>query len=384
MKQLIIDQAKCTKCKACIGSCPFGAIEIRANEIHINNQCRFCGICQQACTYGALIPEERPQTAADCQEWKNILVWLELADGAIHKASLEVLNLAVSLAPMAKYRVCALIIGANVTAAEKSAGQYPADQIYIYDSSHFQDFSAVGYGIVLSECIRQLRPSIVLAAATAKGRSMLPRAAAAFRTGMTADCTSLMLAADGSLIQVRPAFGGNVMAEIRTPSARPQMATVRPGVCPPPPKGTYSPEIIRCSLSGKHHDPTRMIGREPVLPKPSITAYQILVAVGAGIRSAEEIEPFQRFARQIGAGFACSRRLVELGYVKPEFQIGLSGKTVQPRLLICFGISGSVQFQAGISAAQYIIAVNKDPEAPILKIAHMPVVGDMYQILSNF
>ena len=262
--------------------------------------------------------------------------------------------------------------------AELSA--YGLSRIYVWKDAG--DFRADRYADLLAETIRQEEPDILLVGGTPEGRSLAPRVAAKFRTGITADCTELALDAENRLIQTRPAFGGNIMAHILTPDRRPQIATIRPGVmspaeqiesCPPP-------EWIFCRNTAQTSS-IQFLGIEPADTAEDIDARSLLLAVGGGVRDKDDLEMFRELAALLGAGLAGSRVLVERGFLPPEAQIGLSGHSVRPQKLITFGVSGSLQFRAGIRQAQQILAVNSDPEAEIFRVAHTAICGDLYEIV---
>jgi electron transfer flavoprotein alpha subunit len=254
--------------------------------------------------------------------------------------------------------------------------------VFVYEHQAFSIFDETIYSEALLDIIEFLSPSAVLIGATPEGRALAPSAAVKLKTGVTADCTALRIDSVGILVQTRPAFGGNVMADIITPYARPQMATVRMGA-------TLIPSQ---PINGK----TRILRRDASrlklfsgLAKSLLTALEpeedesqkrVIVAVGAGVREKNDLEMFKRLANLAKAGFMCSRALVERGWMPQGKQIGLSGKAVSPDLLITFGISGSVQFQAGIKGAAKIASVNSDEGAPIFRIADAPLAGDIYEI----
>lgn len=257
---------------------------------------------------------------------------------------------------------------------------YGLSRIYIWEDAG--GFRADHYAGLLAETVRQENPDILLVVGTPEGRSLAPRVAAIFRTGITADCTELALDAKSRLIQTRPAFGGNIMAHILTPDRRPQIATVRPGVMPPakPAEGCRPPEwIIRRNTV--QTSPIRFLGVEPAASAKGIDTCSLLLAVGGGLRDKADLDMFRELADLLGAGLAGSRVLVERGFLPPEAQIGLSGHSVRPKKLITFGISGSLQFRAGIRQARQILAVNSDPEAEIFRAAHTAICGDLYEIV---
>lgn len=308
----------------------------------------------------------------------DILVCLEAGESSLHPSSLEMIGKALELTKPCNGKVFGIVLGQS---AEQLAGDLnglPLEQIYFCPKCRLYD--AQECAAVVADCVRATDPSVLLIAGTGFGRSVAPRIAVACGTGLTADCTELKRMPDGGLIQIRPAFGGNIMAEIVTSHTRPQMATVRPGVMPPcERKGSRVPKItiLHSEKTGK----VQLLEEQPLHVLPGIAEQKVLVAAGRGVRKKEDLALLEQLAEQLGGSLACSRALVEKGLLPHEKQIGLSGSTVCPDLLLTFGISGSVQFQAGIHRAKTVIAVNNDPEAKIFDIAHIPICGDLYEIV---
>ena len=226
----------------------------------------------------------------------------------------------------------------------------------------------------------QLNPDIALIGSTPQGRVLASHAAAMLRTGVTADCTELSLTEEGRLLQCRPAFGGNLMAQILTKTA-PQLAIVRPGALAAPDAAADGCPVWQtvdadCTTSA--------ITVKQVSAAPASSALadaQAIIAVGRGFRKKEDLDQVRELAALLGASVACSRAVVEMGWLPPEQQIGLSGQSVAPKWLLTLGISGSIQFRSGIRGVKRLIAVNQNPEAPILQIADVPICGDLYRIL---
>lgn len=273
-----------------------------------------------------------------------------------------------------------VLIDGQAENCKAELSSYGLSRIYIWQDAG--DFRADRYADLLAETIKREEPDILLVGGTPEGRSLAPRVAAKFRTGITADCTELALDTENRLIQTRPAFGGNIMAHILTPDRRPQIATVRPGVMPPAERTEHCPppEWILCRNTIQTSS-IRLLGIEPADSAEDIDTCGLLLAVGGGLKDREDLTMFRELASLLGAGLAGSRVLVERGFLPPKAQIGLSGHSVRPRKLITFGISGSLQFRAGIRQAQQILAVNSDPEAEIFRAAHTAICGDLYEIV---
>ncbi|MGN1165855.1 MAG: electron transfer flavoprotein subunit alpha/FixB family protein [Lachnospiraceae bacterium] len=315
----------------------------------------------------------------DVSKWSGILVYLECYEGSIHKAGFELIGEAVRLQVQSGDELYVLAIGKNMNAVKKVLEGYPIRRAYLYETE--DEYTPSLYEQIAVSCIEELKPSIVLIGGTNEGRALAPRLSVAFETGLTADCTELGIDEDGGLIQTRPAFGGNVMASIVTPQCRPQFATVRPGVMK-----TILPEDFRGTefemrISCKKENDTKVLSIVEAKVQDDITEQDILVVAGRGVRKKEDLSMLRELAELLGGKLASSRALVEKGWMSPREQIGLSGHTVAPKYLIACGVSGTVQFMAGMKNAKNIIAINTDPNARIFEIAHYPICGDLYEIV---
>lgn len=309
---------------------------------------------------------------------RDILVCLETNKNRLHSSSFELIGKALELTKPCGGNVYGIVIGGNTEHLLEDLHGLPLQQVYICQTCHTYDTQECAETVV--ECVRQIDPSVLLIAGTCFGRSVAPRIAVACRTGLTADCTELERTQDGGLIQIRPAFGGDIMAKIVTDHTRPQMATVRPGVMLPCVREeNRMPELY--TLNRKADGCVRLLEVRPLKLEAGIAAQKVLVAVGRGIKKKEDLVMLEHLAELMGGSLACSRALVVKGFLPHEKQIGLSGATVSPDMLLTCGISGSVQFQAGIRRAKTIIAINSDPEARIFDLAHIPVCGDLYEIV---
>ena len=381
MAKLLTDPGLCTGCGICAGLCPFGCMTMEDGQPSAGEGCTLCGECVRGCPQGALAIR-RQGTEEDTRGWEGILVLLQQHNGNVHPVSYELAGKALELAGQRGCKVHGLLIGEDAGRLVAEFSGCGLSGIYLFDHPFYRHFRADAYGEAACRCIDALRPSVFLLGATPEGRSMAPFVSVAFSTGLTADCTALSLTPAGGLVQVRPAFGGNVMAQIVTPSARPQIATVRYGVFEPvqPCRHGTPPKVIACPLPPLRSR-VQVLEDLPLDEGRDITSARILVAIGNGVRSKEDIPALERLAASIGGQLASARSLVEKGWMPPERQIGLSGRAVRPDLLLTLGISGSVQFLAGITGARYLCAVNSDPAAPILARADLPLVGDLYEVL---
>jgi len=304
----------------------------------------------------------------------------------LHPVTLELLGKAKELSRKVKSSVYCMIVGHHVLDAAQLCLSYGADLVYVLDHRELKFFRSDIYAEIISNRLSKIKPSVVLIGATPSGRSLAPRIAALLKTGLTADCTQLDICDNTDLIQRRPAFGGNIMADILTTRHRPQMASVRYKVFNPieeikNPSGMIKqlpldPEelLSGINLLRIHHEPI----------SESITEAKRIIVAGVGVSDAEGLKLIHELANQLQATVAYTRPMVERGCASYTHQIGLSGRTVQPELLITFGVSGAIQFIAGMEHSERIIAVNKDPNADILKVAHVAVVADAYEILPQW
>lgn len=383
MAYIRIDQERVTETGAAIltGLCPFGAISGTRGNLKIDEHCRMCGQCLHRDPCHALtLMEGAPQPAADLSGWQGICVFAEQTDGKLHPVTLELLGKALELA-QGRMPVTAVLPGVDTARAAGQLCQRGAERVYVYESAELAGFDPMRYAACLEDCMKKVRPAALLVGATGMGRSLAPRLAARLRTGLTADCTGLSMREDGALVQVRPAFGGNIMAQIVTPKTRPQICTVRYRVFNAPQADIYVPgKIVRMVL------PELNMGAELLdvmvrAQEQDLTEAERIVAVGRGCREKQSLYLASRMAELLGAQLACTRPMVEEGYFHAKKQIGLSGRTVKPKLLIALGISGSVQFAAGMDQAELICAVNTDPAAPIFGIAHFGFRGNVREVL---
>ncbi len=361
--------------------CPFGAISYNG-ELSIGSGCKMCKMCVKKGAPGAITFEEEVVPTCDKSKWNGVAVFAEQREGKVHPVSLEMIGKARDLAAVTGHEVLAVIIGYNIENCAKELLKYGVDKVYLYDDKAFENFVISPYANAFEDFIAKAKPSSILVGATMLGRSLAPKVAARVHTGLTADCTILQMKDNTDLVQIRPAFGGNIMAQIITPNTRPQFCTVRYKVFSAPEKTEPTGEIIKADITEKMTKSNTEVIKVVAKPKETdISDADVIVAVGRGIKKAEDIDYIKQFADKIGANIACTRPLVEAGIFDAKHQIGLSGRTVKPKLIITLGISGSVQFTAGMRNSDLIIAVNTDKNANIFDIAHYGFVGDMYEII---
>ena len=384
MGRLIVNQSMLQEniIESLINICPFKAIEKLGDSIDITSACKMCKICVKN-SAGAISYEEDEIIEIDKSKWKGILVYIDHLDGKIHPVSLELIGKAKELASKINQPVYALMIGDNIETSAQELRHYGVDDIFIYESKDLKHFVIEPYAAVFEDLIERVKPSSILVGATNIGRSLAPRIAARFRTGLTADCTILDMKENTDLIQIRPAFGGNIMAQIITQNHRPQLCTVRYKIFSAPERQEIPSGEIHKFLVKEEHLDTKIkiveVTKKEV--EEDISEAEVIVAVGRALKNAKDIEIFQELADLLNGKLACTRPIIENGTLGAKKQIGLSGRTVKPKLIIACGIQGAVQFTAGMNSSDTIIAINSDESAAIFNIAHYGIVGDMYEIV---
>ena len=366
-----------------IDICPFGAISCRDGKVEIDSGCRMCRLCVKKGPGGAVEYMETQEPGINKDEWRAVAVYVEYNGKAVHPVTFELIGKARELAAVTGHPVYALFMGYQVGEKAEELLAYGVDQVFVYDRKELEHFSVLTYANVFADFITRIRPSSILVGATNAGRSLAPRVAARFRTGLTAHCTVLEMKENTDLVQIRPAFGGNIMAQIVTPKNRPQFCTVRYKIFSAPPV-TKDPSGTIRTMEVTDGMIDRRIRVEEIIHKPKeidISEAEVIVAVGRGVKSQADLELIRELAAALDAQLACTRPLIECGWFDARRQIGLSGRTVKPKLIITIGISGSVQFAAGMRGAECIIAINTDRKAPVFDIANIGLVGDWYEIL---
>jgi electron transfer flavoprotein alpha subunit len=378
-----VKEELCNHCGSCVKACPFGAIKIINQVAVIGEECTLCGACAQVCKSCAIEIERKERKDLDFSHYKDIWVFVEIKGNKIRKVTFELLGKAKQLADELMQNVCAILLGSDVKKFCKDLSAYGADKIYISEDEILKEYYTDPYTSVLVGLISKHEPNIVIYPATKIGRDLAPRVAATLEVGLTADCTGLSIQ-DGKLLQTRPAFGGNIMADIISVT-RPQMATVRPNVMKErPPNYESSTEIIeipvKIDLKG-----IRTVIKEIISTKSSeavpLEEAKIIVSGGRGVGSKENFKIIEDLAHVLHASVGASRSAVDLGWKPKSFQVGQSGTTVSPKIYIACGISGKIQHLVGMSGSDIIIAINKDSEAPIFNVASYGIVGDLNKVL---
>lgn len=319
------------------------------------------------------------------EDWRGLWIVAEQWGGALKKVSFELLARARKLADKLGEPLSAVLFGHGIREAAQELVYHGADRVYLVDHPALAQFDPDPYVNCLKRLVREERPAILVAAATTTGRTLMPMVAARLGTGLTADCTELDIEeGTGLLLQTRPAIGGNVMATIKTPEHRPQMATVRPRSHPPSDRNPFrAGEIIEVDLPAEAFESRfrqrgfEKLGEEGV----KIEDADVVVCAGRGLGRPDNLALVKELAELLSGAVGASRAVVDQGWLPYPCQVGLSGKTVSPKLYIACGVSGAIQHLAGMRGSEFVVAINKDPRAQIFQVADLAIVGDVSEIL---
>ena len=387
MSSIEVLEDRCVGCTLCVKACLYDAIEMVDGVAVIKDNCTLCGACVEPCKFDAIIlrKEHREEEGVDIGDFKGVWVVAEQRNGEVHDVSYELLGRGRDLANARGAALGAVLLGSKLGDAAGALIEHGADVVYVVDDPALEHYLDEPYANAVAALIQKHKPEIVLTGATAVGRSLIPRVAIQVRAGLTADCTALDIDDEkGLLLQTRPAFGGNIMATIVCPNHRPQMATVRHKVMTAlEPDPAREGEIVLEKLPTKLFE-TKTEFVEFVKDATStinIADADIIVSGGRGLGGPENFEMLKSLADAVGGAVGASRAAVDAGWIPYSHQVGQTGKTVQPKLYIACGISGAVQHLAGMQSSDVIVAINKDPDAPIFKMATYGVVGDVFEVV---
>jgi len=383
---IFIDDDLCTGCSNCVDICPFVGIELIDGKAIITENCTFCSACLDVCPVSAILIERKEFQIQkiDLSQYRGVWVIAEHYKNKIHPVVFQLLGKGGYLARELEVNLTLIILGDHFEEQLKELSLYGPDEIIYIRSPLLKYYYSDLYVQGLTELINENKPEIVLIGATPTGRDFAPRVAKRLNAGLTADCTGLEIDQNTrNLLQTRPTFGGSLMATIRTPNGRPQMATVRPGTFKAVEKQIKQVQVRKIDFTFKERDLVTKIVKVIEKERSSVNLEdaEIIVAGGRGVGSRNKFKIIEELAEVLGAELGGSRVTIELNWLEQNRQIGQTGKTVSPKLYIACGISGAIQHLVGMQNSEIIVAINKDRNAPIFKVAHYSIIGDLHEIV---
>jgi len=382
----VLDE-KCVGCKLCVKSCPFGAITMEGKKAVIDlSRCNLCGACVEACKFDAIIIQEKGEKkVTDLSSYKDVWVFCEQKKSKVQSVSFELLGKGRELADKLGVDLCAVLLGDSMKEGPQELIARGADKVYLVDSPKLRAYQDDPYTRVLTGLVAKYKPEIVLCGATTIGRSLISRVAVTLRAGLTADCTGLDIDPEEKiLLQTRPAFGGNIMATIISPDTRPQMSTVRHKVMKEAePDPGRKGQIIKEEFPEAAYDSrSKLIDIvEEIEETVNLAEADIIVSGGRGVGSKENFSIIKELALALNGAVGASRSAVDADWIPYSHQVGQTGKTVCPKVYIACGISGQIQHLIGMKSSDIIVAINKDPEAPIFSVATYGIVDDLFKVV---
>ncbi len=376
---------KCVGCKLCVKSCPVGAIKMDGKKAVIMDNCTACNACVESCKFKAIESDYVEKPKKDLTAYKGVWVFAEQRQGKLMDTAVELIGEGRKLAEVLGVQLSAMLLGHEVDHVAEELLNWGVDNVYYANHPELKNYTTEGYTKVITELVNKEKPEIILIGATNIGRDLGPRVSARLETGLTADCTKLEIDTEKRiLLQTRPAFGGNIMATIITPNHRPQMATVRPGVMK---KGQPCPEIlgkiVKVDVQLAASDIRTIVKEIVKSAKQAVNLHEAeaIVSGGRGLGNAEGFKLMEELAEVLNGVVGASRAAVDAGWIGHEHQVGQTGTTVRPKLYVACGISGAIQHIAGMAGSGCIIAINKNPDAPIFEVADYGIVGDLYKVV---
>jgi electron transfer flavoprotein alpha subunit len=387
-----VEETACKKCGICRKYCPFDAIEYKEGIPVFNSNCVLCGACVKPCPTVA-ISIERKVLNRDLSGYSGVMAYIEIGNDEVSRIGLEMLSTAKKLADKLGESCSAVVFGAGEKKVRDILSDYGADKIYLIENKELKTYNTEIYTNIMAGIISKYRPSIVLFGATHLGRDLAPRIAGRIDTGLTADCTGLDINEKGHLLQIRPTFGGDIMATIITPNHRPQMATVRPNVMKREKidrKESLEAAIEKIDVEIEYsRQKIRLIDEvREVSPFSNVEEADFIVSGGKGLGKAENFNLLKELVRELAdmvgesrVALGASRAAVDAGWIPHQHQVGQTGKAVTPKLYIACGISGQIQHIMGMRESEKVIAVNSDGNAPIFRIADLGIIGDFKEVI---
>ncbi|MDO8602361.1 MAG: electron transfer flavoprotein subunit alpha [Candidatus Omnitrophota bacterium] len=385
-----VTNEKCTGCKLCVKTCPFSAIEITNKKAVIDlYKCTLCGVCIESCKFDAIVLTKLSPTdiafPKKFEEHKDVWIFCEQKKGVVQSVAYELLGKGRELADTLGVELCGVLLGENIKGEAQKIIHRGANKVYLVDSHELKHYQDEPYSKVLIQLIKEYKPEIVLCGASSIGRSLISRVAIGVHAGLTADCTALDIdKKERLLLQTRPAFGGNIMATIICPNHRPQMSTVRHKVMKEAPENKHHKgKIIEKSYDNNvYFSRTRLLDIvEEIEETVNLTEANVIVSGGRGLGSPENFKIIEDLAKALGGAVGASRAAVDSGWKTYSHQVGQTGKTVCPKIYIACGISGQIQHLVGMQSSEIIVAINKDPHAPIFTMATYGIIGDIFEVV---
>ena len=384
MAEIRVDLEKCNGCGECIPSCSFSALEMKDEKVAILATCTLCGACVDACSEEAIVLEKE-EKKVDLSSYRGVWVFAEQRQRQIMPVTYELLGEGRKLADDLEEELSLVLLGWKIEEKARELARYRIDKLYMVQDPLLEHYHTSFYTHALVDLVKNENPEIILLGATSLGRDLAPRVAARLQTGLTADCTGLEVEPEErNLLQTRPALGGNIMATIISPHHRPQIATVRPNVmkrAKPGGKGQVRVIKIKPNLASEDEMVKILDLIREEKDVVDLQEAEIIVSGGRGLGKPENFSIIRRLAHLLGGAVGASRAVVDAGWIPSYHQVGQTGKSVQPKLYVACGISGAIQHQAGMRGSEVIVAINKDPNAPIFSISTYGIVADLHRFL---